>query len=202
MSRALVIQSWCDVCQRDDDAQVTGETFQGLLDGKPRELELCEAHWAQLVKPLADVMAELGRKPDGQAPKTGPGRPRKSPPMVQAQAEPSEPERPRKAPQKAQAQEQEQDHAYPCLLCDAVLVSQGSYRHHLNRHGLSAPVAQGDTCPVCGQEGLTKVGVHVSGQHADMGLANAAQALVWARDHNDPYGAYKAVMRAVGEALA
>lgn len=206
MTRQLVIHDWCDVCQRDEGAQVEGQTLTMALDGKPRALELCETHYAQLVKPLADVLAELGRKPDdGAAPRKGSGAPRKAPGVPEAQAGASVPQRGRKARQEgSQApahQEQDRD-SYPCIICGKELTRSDIYRRHLGAvHGVSASVLQGDTCPVCGQGELSKMGVHVSGQHADMGLANSAQALVWARDHGDPYGAYKAVMAAVGASL-
>lgn len=206
MSRQLVIQAWCDVCQRDDDTAVEGQTLQLQLDGKPRVLELCDTHRAQYVKPLQDLLDELGRKPDSDSAKTSPGKPRKLPPIPEAQAEPNAPQRGRKARQQAQeapAPQELSPDGYPCIICGHELARADNYRRHLTSvHQLPTQVLQGDTCPVCGQQGLSKMGVHVAGQHADMGLANSAQALVWARDHGDPYGAYAAVMRAAGEALA
>lgn len=205
MSRQLIVRDWCDVCQRDDDAQVEGQTWTMALDGKPRTLELCEVHYAQLVKPLQDVLAELGRKPDdGAAPTRAPGRPRKALDAPGAQDGASVPQRGRKARQQASeaaAPELAADNGYPCVICGRELGRSDYYRRHLvSVHGLASSVLQGDTCPVCGQSGLSKMGVHVSGFHGDLGLRNSAQALVWARDNGDPYGAYAAVMAAAGDA--
>lgn len=204
MSRQLVIHDWCDVCQRDDGAQVEALSYTMQLDGRPRTLELCDMHQAQYVKPLADLLADLGRKPDdGEAPRKGAGRPRKGLEAPGAQAEPTGQQRARKAPPEAQEATPQDDEGYPCIICGTHLARADNYRRHLaSVHDLPPGVLQGDTCPVCGQGGLTRMGVHVAGQHGDMGLGNSAQALVWARENGDPYGAYRAVMKAAGKALA
>lgn len=63
MVRRVQIDVLCDVCAAGD-VDTPGDTQLIQLHGlKPLELELCEAHDKELVKPLRDVLAELGSKP-------------------------------------------------------------------------------------------------------------------------------------------
>lgn len=64
MTRELVVNVWCDVCEDREP----GETTPPLLaDGKTRTLDLCERHRKELVDPLLAALREHGAAAEERA---------------------------------------------------------------------------------------------------------------------------------------
>jgi hypothetical protein len=64
MSREVVIQSWCDVCQSDDIRTPATFSPQLIIGGKPVEIDLCDGHATPVVSVLDDI-ERFGRRPNG-----------------------------------------------------------------------------------------------------------------------------------------
>lgn len=87
----------------------------------------------------------------------------------------------------------------PCLLCGTAFAgSGGGYRIHLEQeHGIKRADLLGRICPICADEheGTAALRMHIRRAHPELELPNVESALVWARDHGDPHGAYEAAMK-------
>jgi len=174
MARQIV--TLCDVCL-GEDARTEGRTVEVTLDGKSRTVELCETHEAQLLKPLADVLAEFGAKA-GAGTSHVVRTPRRrtadaGEPVIRRGKEPASGER-----------------DLECLACGASYASAaGLAGHYAAAHGQPArttlSVVFGDRCPLCGVTTAAKrLGRHTGGVH---GLS-MAQAFSEARSAGDGFG--------------
>lgn len=60
MVMAQLIKTICDACQ-DNDVETVGEPVEVTMDGKARIIDLCLDHQAEIVAPLREALAALGR---------------------------------------------------------------------------------------------------------------------------------------------
>ena len=177
MAVEIVTMTWCDPCLVEHDARTTARTFEIVLDGgKPRTIELCEAHELEILKPLRDLLARFGRRI--QAP---PRAPRVSAPAVGEPAARSG--RAGRAPASG-------ERPLVCIACDATYAARGGYAAHLtSAHGApktaTISAAYGGRCPLCGYTGEPAgLGAHTGSIHR----LGVAQAFTEAREAGDPFG--------------
>jgi hypothetical protein len=140
-----------------------------------RVLALCEECEVELYKPLADLVDEFGIRQDGK-PTRGPYKKHKTVERV----------------------ERTDLGALVCVLCGEEHGPQmQALRDHTRRaHGRTLSEVYGSVCPVCGADGIQRLGSHVHRAHSDLGIVSSPQAFAWAADHGDPYGIVAAVRRA------
>jgi len=178
VSVARQIVTLCDPCLADE-VRAEGRTVEVVLDGKARSVELCVTHEAELLKPLADVLAEFGVKAG-----TGTSHVLRAPRRTGSTttAPPGEATRTGKTPTGPRDLE--------CLACGATYASATGLAGHLaSEHGqpkaATLSVAYGDRCPLCGLTAAPKgLGRHTGGIH---GLP-IAQAFIEAGTAGDEFG--------------
>lgn len=149
MATEIIVFRWCDVHLAESEGveKVPGEAYVVTIggadiDGKPREIDLCEQHRLDLMKPLLDVLVTHGGKPEALPHATGPKRPKP-----------------------------EQTHACT-LCASRSATAGTLRNHYITEHGQTMADALGTAtrwCGVkgCGQgyEGIQGIGVHLARSH-------------------------------------
>lgn len=160
------IVTLCDVCY-DGGKTEPAEGHIVTVAGGTWHLELCEAHRAALIYPLADVAERLG-----QAVKPKPAKPTKAAKMPSG----------------------DRPNAEPCLLCGHVSPRISALLQHLKAsHHTNLEAVYGTDCPVCAREfeSATALGVHVSRSHPEvtdaLGATSIPTAFRYAVEHDDPH---------------
>jgi hypothetical protein len=65
MSKELHITTWCDGCQAEGKEPAQGQTHVLSIDGPALELDLCDAHWVELLLPYtSELLEKAGRQPE------------------------------------------------------------------------------------------------------------------------------------------
>jgi len=178
----------CDPCLVENGTRVDAAVVVLDLGAGPRAVDLCEAHQAELVKPLADAVDLWGVKPDPV-----PGKvkaPRKPRQQAAAAADGSTLVESMKTA----------GSVYACPWCDFEVNARTAFQSHAKRtHGVSSVMRLiGTTCPVCGEvhsmAGPTNMDRHVKRVH---GLASLSWAVRAARAIGDPFGVDARVRAAV-----
>jgi hypothetical protein len=180
MSREIVV--WCDVCL-SEDVRASAETLTLSVDGRgPLALDLCPAHRDQYVKPLLELLVQSGQRVPSSASR-----------VSRSSAVPTTPT---SGPKRRATSASD----YACPFCDRGqgLRSNGGLATHLaSAHGAmvsadgkaKTATVFGETCPVCGTDGWTRLGHHTARAH-DL---TAAQAFAEAAALGDPHGVYARV---------
>lgn len=70
MAREVIFRDWCDPCLDHDDVRepATHKTPPVTLNGKPYVMDVCDRHHKEMVQPLADALAALGRAVEDETP--------------------------------------------------------------------------------------------------------------------------------------
>jgi rubredoxin len=168
MAQELIVSTWCDACLAEGERTEGEPVSVALGRSVALILDLCERHRKELVDPLAETLAEHGRRPDGK-------------PVKRARAA---------APVEGTGSERPS-----CPVCGASPSTFGAMSGHLRRmHGTTVTEAYGTVCPVCGSD--HGHGTHIARMHQIEG--GMVGAFEWARANGDPAGVVAAQLAALG----
>lgn len=159
------IVRWCSIHYARDE-KVTAQGVALSVGGKPQILDVCPECFDEYVKPLKALLDEYGTPSEGQAPK--------------------------KVPAAATGAVGGPQYRYGCLWCrKAYTTDTGLMLHIRGEHNIQGKGREvwGTVCPVCGIEhGI--LGMHTAKVHDGMTIT---QALMWARDNDDPHKVFAKV---------
>lgn len=169
----------CDVCyDGGKTSPATGHVV--TVAGGTWHLELCEAHRAALIYPLADVAERLGQAVKGEAAKAATSSSGGGNGGRNATAE-------------------------PCLVCEHHAPTIAALLLHLrNKHATTIGAVYGTTCPLCAREfpNASALGGHVSRTHrevaATLGNASLPEAFRYAADRGDEHDVVAKVLASHG----
>jgi len=160
------IVTLCDACYDEGKTEAASPYVVTVL-GATWGVELCEAHRASLIDPLADVAERLGQAVKPKA---------------------------TKATKAAKTAGSDRPNAEPCLLCGHVSPRISALLQHLKAsHHTNLEAVYGTDCPVCARafDSATALGVHVSRSHPEvtdaLGATSIPAAIRYAAEHGDPH---------------
>jgi len=182
----------CDVCLADD-VRANAQPLTVQLGGPARLLDLCDEHREQLIKPLAELLAEYGQPVPGQPTKRPYRRSTMPSPTAETAARADQPAASAALPgELAQTDEKE-----VCPFCQSGYRSAEALRKHLDNHHNTRAIyaAAGGECPICGvarpASGRYSLRAHIAAEH---GLPTLSRAIDVARVGGDPFGVVARVL--------
>lgn len=197
MAKEIVI--WCDPCLAED-VRTPSREYRLAVGTVTKTVDLCDAHADQFVKPVSTLLEEYGAVVEVAAAskkitqkRHAAGSNRSTGPLPEVTLLTFQQTGVRKGKTPSG------DRDSQCLWCPMDYSGDGSgFRRHLETaHGLEggfSTVFGSVPCPICGKEGLSSIGAHLSRSHADFGFKSITQAFMWARDNGDPHGSYATVL--------
>lgn len=170
MARQLIVLKHCDMCLMEDpEHKVEAMATELIAIGSMRErqeIDLCPDHDEMFLEPVRQVVKLMGHS------------------QTSAQGNVTAPDRPKVGTKpgwgKTVAKTQPE-----CYLCGHTAETGAGIDDHMRRiHGIPMQVFYGNTCPICGVEFKSNLGVHSIRTHS-MRTVNAFRA---AEAMGDPHG--------------